>query len=441
MTLKKKQFSADEIAIYEDAIIYKRGDIWQFRMWLEKERKYARSSLRTSNQSTAIDKAKQQYHELKAQELAGKTYFSKTVKQGVELYLAKRQRDVEAEDIGKGRLGTIKTHLEHFMDFIGRDTKLKDLHRMDCENYLLGRKKTKKKVNVSNTTIANEQSTINALISWLHKHSETYIDAFELKRPNIPDRGDDDLRRSIFDEDEIWQIREVLEKYVTEAKRNLETEGNLSKFVTGSYLLISMITGMRRGEQLQLKWSNIKFQTIPVEGSSEDDAMSLPEIHIPHTISKVKKSRRFQVADKEYFHTLQDVLMRKFISENGNAKGFAETLVFSQNSRTAITPKAISYLFYKIIEIAEIRNVDKRDLVPYSFRHSFITHMINLGLKPVDVADICGTSDTQISKTYYHMTEKRRTENALPGMKYEGGVLIIPDFMKKKPRIRSNSIS
>lgn len=127
MTLKKKDLLADEIAIYEDAIIYKRGDIWQFRFWLEREGKYARSSLRTSNQSTAIDKAKLQYHELKAQELAGKTYFSKTVKQGVEMYLAQRQKDVEAGYIVKGRLGTIKTHLEHFLDFIGRDTKLKAL--------------------------------------------------------------------------------------------------------------------------------------------------------------------------------------------------------------------------------------------------------------------------------------------------------------------------
>ena len=62
MPLKKKQFKEGEIAIYDDAVIYKRGEYWQFRMWLTKERKYARFSLKTRSQSTAEDKAKVHYH-------------------------------------------------------------------------------------------------------------------------------------------------------------------------------------------------------------------------------------------------------------------------------------------------------------------------------------------------------------------------------------------
>lgn len=87
------------------------------RMWLGKEKKYARFSLRTRNRDTAIHKAKKYYHELMAQQLAGKTYFSKTTKQGVEEYLKQRALDVEAELIVKGGYGTIKTHLEHWLEF------------------------------------------------------------------------------------------------------------------------------------------------------------------------------------------------------------------------------------------------------------------------------------------------------------------------------------
>lgn len=49
--------------------MYKRGEYWQMRMWLGKEKKDARFSLRTRNRDAAIDNAKKVYHELLA--LAG----------------------------------------------------------------------------------------------------------------------------------------------------------------------------------------------------------------------------------------------------------------------------------------------------------------------------------------------------------------------------------
>ncbi|NCV62114.1 MAG: integrase, partial [Betaproteobacteria bacterium] len=54
MPLKKQTFNADEIEIYDEAVVYKRGEYWQMRMWLGKEKKYARFSLRTRNRDTAI---------------------------------------------------------------------------------------------------------------------------------------------------------------------------------------------------------------------------------------------------------------------------------------------------------------------------------------------------------------------------------------------------
>lgn len=220
---KKQTFNDDEIDIYDEAVVYKRGEYWQMRMWLGKEKKCARFSLRTCNRDTAIDKVKKYYHELMAQQLAGKTYFSKTTKQGVEEYLKQRALDVEAELIIKGRYGTIKTHLEHWLEFIGQDTKLKELERTDCENYLHSRAKTKNKINVSQAT------------------------------------GDEALRRSTFEDDEIVKIKTELEKYIADAKKNIKEKGNLARVITGYYLLISIITGLRRGEQLQLKWSDIKW--------------------------------------------------------------------------------------------------------------------------------------------------------------------------------------
>ena len=97
MALKKVNFEENEESIFDDAVIYTRGRYWQFRMWLTKERKYARFSLKTTNRNTAIDKAKLHYHELMSKQLAGKSYFSFTTKIAVEEYIKHRQKDVEDE--------------------------------------------------------------------------------------------------------------------------------------------------------------------------------------------------------------------------------------------------------------------------------------------------------------------------------------------------------
>ena len=427
MPLKKQTFNADEIEIYDEAVVYKRGEYWQMRMWLGKEKKYARFSLRTRNRDTAIDKAKKKYHELMAQQLAGKTYFSKTTKQGVEEYLKQRALDVEAELIVKGRYGTIKTHLEHWLDFIGRDTKLKELERTDCENYLHSRTKTKKKINVSQTTVANEQSTINAMLSWLYRRNETYIEAFDFKPLKRIDRGDEALRRSTFTDEEVIVIKQELEKYITEAKGNVDEEGNMSKVINGYYLLISIITGLRRGEQLQLKWSDIKWLEKNVKGQAEDDTYSLVKITVRAETTKVRKTRHFVVKDWEYFDELFKLLQPRYVKankENKKIKAFGDTFVFSANGMSMLTPRAIGYHFDKMIELAEIKDTDTGDLVPYSFRHYFITDRINRGATPTQVAETCGTSTAQIEKTYYHTSEAKMITNALPQFEYKDGLLI-----------------
>ena len=110
-------------------------------MWLPKENKYARKSLRTRSEANAIEKGKAAYLEIYANLQKGKSCFSITTKEGVDKYLSFRQRDVELGHIVKGRHTTIATHLQHFLSYIVKDTKLKELERTDCENYFYHRHK------------------------------------------------------------------------------------------------------------------------------------------------------------------------------------------------------------------------------------------------------------------------------------------------------------
>ena len=88
MALKKSEFSEDEIAIFDGALIYKRGEHWHMRMWLNKEHKYARFALKTTNRAAAEDRAKQHYYELMAQQMRGHAYFSITTKAGLNSSIA-----------------------------------------------------------------------------------------------------------------------------------------------------------------------------------------------------------------------------------------------------------------------------------------------------------------------------------------------------------------
>lgn len=425
MALKKVKFEDNEEKIFDDAVIYTRGKYWQFRMWLVKEHKYARFSLKTTSKSTAVDKAKLHYHELMANQLAGKTYYSITTKMGVELYLEHRQKHVEAGLIVKGRYSTIATHLEHWLDFIKRDTKLKELERTDCEDYFIERTKTNKALPVSNTTIENEQSTINALMKWLYKKNETYIDGFDFIKLKRKDRGLEENRRSTFTEKEFATINEVIKNYIAEAEKDLNSPNNLTQAIAGYYLGISGSTGLRRGEQLQLKWTDIEFLEYRKTKQKFND---LVKITVRGETSKVRNTRKFVIKDFGYIEGLmrlqversegRKVLEQELLNKIGNG------LMFSINEKSVITPRAIGYHFNQILKLAKINNIQSRDLVPYSFRHYFITQRVNSNLPPAAVAEMCGTSITQIEKTYYHTTHDKMVSNALADYEYRDGMLI-----------------
>lgn len=419
MTLKKKILNEGEILIYDEAVIYKRGDIWQFRLWLTKEHRYARLSLRTKKESIAIEKAQERFVTIRSQIAGGKTYYSLTTKAGVEMYLEYRKGHIGRETtkgIVKGRYGTIKTHLEHWLNFIGKDVKLKELEKDDCLEYALEREKPNSKNPISLSTIMNEQSTINGMMKWLHGKGETYIPAFEFETISKKNKTEEDVGRSSFTDEEVRDIRLLIPDYIKEAKKDMTNLANRSKVLAGYYLLIASISGLRTGEQKQLTWKDIKFEQIKKGGVSID----VVNIRVRKETSKVRKTRDFFVRDKEYFDDLF-----KLTIPTHTKKPYANNYVFSYDGETVVSQRSILYHFSKLLKEADIQTKN-RDLVPYSFRHYFITHRIKSGLSYKDIADMCGTSTTQIEKTYYHIDRDIKITQALADYIVTDEGIIVP---------------
>ena len=72
----KKEYGEDEIEIFEKGLLSKRGDYWHFRLWLEKEKKYVRRSLKTRKRHIAVELAKEMYLEMYANIKQGKSFYS-----------------------------------------------------------------------------------------------------------------------------------------------------------------------------------------------------------------------------------------------------------------------------------------------------------------------------------------------------------------------------
>jgi integrase len=412
LTLKKKQFDSEEIAIFDEAVIYKRGEYWHFRMWLSGENKYARKSLRTRSENTAIEKGKATYLEIYANQQQGKTYFSITTKEGVESYIRDRQKDVEIGSIKSGRLGTIKTHLKHWLEIIGKDTKLKELESTDCEDYYHYRAKATKG-NVKHITIRNEQATINALMKWLFKKGETHIDSFEFKKLPKIDDNNEAIRRSTFTNDEYDKIVKVMRSYAAKSQKHIDADELLPRQIIKHYILIAANSGLRVGEQRQLRWNDVTME-VHKDKSGEDHKYA--RIHVRGITSKVGKSRIVICRGGKYFERLKGL-----VKPNSN-----DALIFSIDGENTISKRTVLYHFHKLVKLAEIDGYETRNIVPYSLRHFMITQRVMSGLSFRAIADMCGTSVAQIERTYYHLNDEIRLTNAKADyIKNDDGTIVV----------------
>lgn len=132
--------------------------------------------------------------------------------------------------------------------------------------------------------------------------------------------------------------------------------------------------------------------------------------YIFHLLHIAAKRIKFKDTPATYNQKTEAFLFKNF---GALLKLIGEELIFSIDGETPITARAIYVHFENLLERAEIADVADRGIVPYSFRHSFITHKVNSGLDLVSVAEMCGTSVSQIEKTYYRTTREKMKTNAL----------------------------
>lgn len=142
----------------------------------------------------------------------------------------------------------------------------------------------------------------------------------------------------------------------------------------------------------------------------------LAEIYVRKETSKVRKDRKLYCRGGYYFERWKELAKPKSSTD----------LIFSLDGKTRISNRAILYHFHRMVKLAGIVDHEARGIVPYSLRHFMITQRVLSGLSFQQVAEMCGTSDTEIRKTYYHLIDDRRLANAVADFRRDKDGRIVP---------------
>lgn len=402
-----------KVWLFDKVLVEKRGEYWHFRMWLDGEKKYVRESLKTKLFETAKKRAEERYIEIRAEQMVGKKYFSITADEGVKLYLESKQKEVELGTITKGRFGTISTHLAHWLDYIKRDTKLKELDANAAEGYFVYRIKHGKR-GAAHTTLANEQCTINAMMAFLFKKKQSLVGAFDFPKLNKYEIDNEAVRRQTLTNDEYNALTTAMRNYIDPSKNHIDPDEMLIRQIMRDYILIAANAGLRTGEQQQLRWADVK--TFMHKRVGDTEAKHYAEIFVRKLTSKVRKDRKIIARGGFYFTRLKELLKPKSDMD----------LIFSVDGKTRLSNRTVSYHFHRLAMMAGITDRKERKIVPYSLRHFMITQRVMAGLSFQQVAEMCGTSETEINKTYYHLNDDRRLTNAVADYKRKADGTIVP---------------
>jgi integrase len=408
----KKQFFDDEneVPIFNNrngAYVFNRNGYWQFRVWLTADNKYLLRSLNTQNREVAIQRGEALYLELHANLERGVKYFSVTIKEGVQKYIDYRATEVRdtpnQQGIVKGRLDTIKTHLTHFLDFVGRDTKLSDLEEGQLLSYPSWCRTTRKKA--SDSTIVNEMSTINACIAYLYDIEKMgSFRRFHLpKHSSKPNVDIEKVKRETLTRDEYMAFVAAMRVYVRE---DVSEEERYLRQLVRHYFLVAANSGMRSGELGQLCWEDVEIRK---QGNKQ-----IAKVSVRASTSKVGKFRTFIHREGQYYERWKELCSHR------------QGVIFSKDGSRRYPQSSLHKHFKRIMAIAEIDEARKEHLVPYSFRHFAITNRVMSGLSLHEIAAACGTSVKQVTETYWHVDEGQMQRFAKADYVTEADGTVIP---------------
>lgn len=366
-----------------NAVIYTTtasNGIYQFRYWIAKENRYKRYSLRTKDRAKALQKAQEDFFQLKAKIDRDEKIFSITLGELVKRFLENEKKRVLTKVITAGRLVTITSQLKHLIEYVGgEDVLINTFHKNTFQGYAQFRRLHHK--DVREVTLRNEQTTIGKLIRFAKDEGYSQLDRVKFEEIKILDVD----TRNAFSDEEYRKLYRVMRLWVREDGEEIEKHNR--NFVR-DFIFIAANTGMRFGEMRRLKWENVK--TVNYKEKGKREIQTGVEITLQKEITKNKMFRKFLADAHKFFERIKSY--SKYTKRTD--------YIFVDNNTGNQLSRKLYYTYWKeLMDRCEI-DYKKNKLSYYSLRHYYITKRRYSDVSYENLRKMVGATVAYLSKHY-----------------------------------------
>lgn len=281
--------------------------------------------------------------------------------------------------------GWKKCCIERFKAHFGEATLLSSIKYVDLETYRnnLRQKKTKRDGLRKDASVNREMSCLHHLMSKAVEWDMMERNPFERGKTLLLKENNKRLR--FLSEDEIKTL-------IIECPKHLRR-----------VVVCALNTGMRRGEILSLRWSQVRNGFIYLEKTKTNESRQIP---INDTLGEAfKEIRREQGPGREHVFT--------YAPGEHNLKGKAPV-----RERKKLAPVPENVLGVKHAFVSSVKRAGIQDFKFHDLRHTFASQMIMKGASLKEVQEILGHKTMTMTLRYAHLSQehKKKAVNLLNGL-------------------------
>ena len=292
--------------------------------------------------------------------------------------------------------------------FLRKINDIRKITHTDICNYIKYRRSIKSRNNkgqeigniVKNTTIKREIQTLKAFFKWCYNKGllSKPIEFPEIKdKEQLRDENGNDIfedlsgKRDAFTNDEV---KNLLSTALSDIASTVNQFTKRRKKLQYTYIFTLNETGIRTCELRELKWSCF---TVLADGSGT----------FYNVYSKKKKDKRDVAVSPEAVKELLKLKkeQQEFCQKHNIPFNENEVYIISlcnenvsKNKYELVRVKEFDNGFRNLMDKCGIEHKNKKTL--YSFRHTYISRLIEKGVPVKNIASQCGTSIEMIEKFY-----------------------------------------